>query len=82
VNGVVVLGIVVGFWVVPTAARFNPTLVNGLLLLILVGIVLGNSSRWTPILSAFSSAVSEATRQQGATEKAKAPSPVGQPAKL
>lgn len=77
----ILIGIIAGFWIVPTVARFSPVLVNGLLLLILVGIILGNSDRWTPILAAFGKAVTDAMTEKTA-EKAKTPSPVGKPVAL
>lgn len=62
-RGIVVLGIIVGFFVVPFAANYSPELVNGVLLLILVGTILGNADRWLPWLSQFSNAGSSAVRK-------------------
>jgi hypothetical protein len=55
-RAIVVAGIVAGFFVVSFAANYSPELVNGVLLLILVGTILGNSDRWLPLLAQFSNA--------------------------
>lgn len=49
--GLVVV-VLAGFVLVPTIAKAQPTLINGFLILLLVGVVLGNSSKWLPYLNA------------------------------
>lgn len=61
-QAIVVIGIVVGFIAVPALASAAPTLVNGLLLLMLVGALLMNSDRWVPFLAQFGNAVSAPTK--------------------
>jgi hypothetical protein len=55
-HAVVIAGIAVGFIVVPMAASAAPTVVNGLLLLILFGALLLNSKVWLPYLKQFGTA--------------------------
>lgn len=43
--------IVGGVVLVPVIAKHNAVLVNGFLLLVLIGIVLGNANRWLPYLA-------------------------------
>lgn len=62
-RAIVLLGIAVGFLLVPSAASFAPELVNGVLLLILIGIILGNADRWLPYLSQFSGASTTALKR-------------------
>lgn len=76
-NPVIVLGIVAGFWIVPTMARFSPVIVNGFLVLLLVGIIFGNADRWLPILDAFGKAIEEGAGRKAGRE-VPAP-PVGHP---
>jgi predicted phage tail protein len=54
----VVIGIAAGVFIVPVVAGAAPELVNGLLLLMLVGALLMNSSKWTPYLAQFGTAIS------------------------
>lgn len=58
-RAIVVAGIVAGFFVVSFAASYSPQLVNGVLLLVLVGTVLGNADRWLPYLAQFSNTASD-----------------------
>jgi hypothetical protein len=55
-NGIVVAGVVVGFFAVPALAGAAPELINGLLLLLIIGTLLMNSGRWLPYLIQFGSA--------------------------
>jgi hypothetical protein len=57
---IIVCGILVGFLIVPMAAGAAPEIVNGLLLLMLAGAVLMNSSKWIPSLASFGNAISAA----------------------
>ena len=57
-QAIVVIGIAAGFFIVPVLAGAAPQLVNGLLLLILIGALLMNSSKWTPALAQFGNAIS------------------------
>lgn len=50
-TGLRVIVFVAGFIIVPTLAEAQPELVNGLLLLILAGIILTNYRRWLPYLT-------------------------------
>jgi hypothetical protein len=59
-TAIVVVGLAAGFVVVPVLAQANPELVNGFLVLILVGMVLIRSSQWLPLLTQFSTATSGA----------------------
>jgi hypothetical protein len=52
-----VIMVAAGFLLVPVAAQAYPTLVNGVLLLILVGIILGHSDLWIPYLVAGTKAI-------------------------
>lgn len=61
-RSIIVLGIVAGFFVVSFAAGFSPELVNGVLLLILVGTILGNADRWLPVFAQFSRAGSSSIK--------------------
>jgi hypothetical protein len=53
-QGVLVLGLVVGLFVIPPLARAMPVAVNGFLLLVLLGSLLINRDRWLPYLAQFS----------------------------
>lgn len=53
VIAVLVLG--AGFVLIPTLASASPELINGFLILVLVGIILGNSGKWVPWLTNLSS---------------------------
>lgn len=66
-RAIVVLGIVAGFFVVSFAANYSPQLVNGVLLLILIGTILGNADRWLPYLSHFGTAGSSAVHVNAAS---------------
>lgn len=55
-NAIVLVAIVGGFYASTFAARYNATLVNGILLLILIGTVLGNADKWMPYLTALGEA--------------------------
>lgn len=57
-NTILIAGVAAGFVVVPLLAGAAPTAVNGVLILILVGIVLMRSSSWLGWLSEFTSAFS------------------------
>ena len=57
-QAIVVLGIAVGFFVVPVLAKVSPELVNGVLALILIGVILMHSDQWLPLLNQFGGAVS------------------------
>lgn len=52
-RALVIAGMVLGFFIVPRLAQVAPTLVNGFLLLVLVGALLFNYQRWLPYLAAF-----------------------------
>jgi hypothetical protein len=56
-QAVVVGGILVGFLVIPMVAGAAPEIVNALLLLMLLGAILMNSSKWVPMLANFGNAV-------------------------
>jgi Na+/citrate or Na+/malate symporter len=59
----IVIAFVAGFFVVPYAARFAPRFVNGLLLIILLGAIVGNMDRWLPwFTGAFGGATSSIKR--------------------
>ena len=58
-DAVVVGGLVVGFFLIPTVAGAAPEIVNGLLLLILLGALLLNKDRWLPFVTQFGNAVSQ-----------------------
>lgn len=62
-RAVVIVGILVGFFVVGVAAQWSPELVNGVLVLILVGTVLGNYPKWLPYLSHFGNAVPSSVKR-------------------
>lgn len=68
-RAIVIAGIVAGFFVVSFAANYSPELVNGVLLLILVGTILGNADKWLPYLSQFSTAGSRAVGQPGPSKQ-------------
>jgi hypothetical protein len=60
-DAVVIGGIAIGFVVLPWLAGVAPELVNGLLLLLIIGAVLLNSPRWLPYLTQFGSAAGKAS---------------------
>lgn len=71
-DAVVIGGIVVGFVAVPWLAGYAPELVNGLLLLILIGTLLLNGGRWIPYLAQFGNAIDQpAPAGGGGAAKAK-----------
>jgi hypothetical protein len=55
---IIVCGILVGFLAIPIVAGAAPEIVNGLLLLLLIGAILMNSEKWIPYLAAFGDAIS------------------------
>lgn len=61
-RGIVVAGIVAGFFVVSFAANWSPEFTNGILLLILLGTLLGNANKWLPYLNKFGTAGSAAVK--------------------
>jgi hypothetical protein len=61
-RAIVILGIIVGLFVVSLAANYSPEFINGILLLVLVGTILGNSPKWLPHLAAFGNVGSAAVR--------------------
>lgn len=65
-RAIIVLGIVAGFFVVSFAANYAPTFVNGVLLLILIGTLLGNADRWLPMFTHFGAAVDDALARRNA----------------
>lgn len=64
-RAIVILGISVGFLLVPSAASLAPELVNGVLLLILIGIILGNADKWLPYLNQFTAAATPNIKRSG-----------------
>jgi hypothetical protein len=58
-HAVVIGGIIVGFIVIPMVAGAEPEIVNGLLLLMLFGALLMNSTIWLPYLKQFGNATSK-----------------------
>jgi len=63
-KGLLIAGLLFGFFIIPPLANANPKVVNGFLLLILVGILLMNYERWLPLLDRFNATVpSKAPRQ-------------------
>ena len=66
-DAVVVGGIVVGFFVVSAVAGVAPEVVNSLLLLMLLGALLLNSSKWIPYLSQFGDAIDKPPPTTGQT---------------
>ena len=61
-NVALIVAIVAGLWVVPALARFAPELVNGLLVLMIVGVILFNSDRWIPVMNSAAGAFRQAIR--------------------
>ena len=53
------IGVGAGFLVVPLMAGAAPTVVNGFLVLLLVGVILMRSDSWLPWLTTFSSAFAQ-----------------------
>jgi len=53
---VLLVGAVVGFFLVPPLARANPVLVNGFLLLVVFSVLLIRRDRWLPYLDQLSKA--------------------------
>jgi len=70
-DAVVIGGLAVGFFLVPTVAGAAPEVVNGLLLLILLGALLLNSDKWLPFLTQFGNAVSQPPPATGGGSGAK-----------
>jgi hypothetical protein len=60
-HGIVIAGIVVGFFLVPMLADMSPTIVNSILLLSLLAALLMNSDKWLPYLKQFGNATSSVT---------------------
>jgi len=52
-KGLLLAGLLVGFFVIPPMADASPRVVNGFLLLVLVGSLLYNRDRWLPLLNRF-----------------------------
>lgn len=46
-------GLLFGFFIIPPLANASPRVVNGFLLLILLGSLLFNNERWLPLLDRF-----------------------------
>lgn len=56
-NVAIVIALLIGFVLVPwTARNVNATMVNGFLLLVLIGTVLGNTNRWLPYVAQIGAA--------------------------
>jgi len=55
-QGILVIGFIVGLFVIQPLARSSPVLVNGILALILFSSLLFASDRWLPYLAQFSKA--------------------------
>lgn len=55
-KAVLVIGAVVGFFLIPPLASANPTLVNGVLLLVLFSTLLIRRDRWLPYLNQLGNA--------------------------
>jgi hypothetical protein len=53
-RAVLLIGAVVGFFLIPPMARSQPTLVNGFLLLVLFSTLLIRRDRWLPYLDQLS----------------------------
>lgn len=54
---VLIVGLIVGFFVIPPLARANPPLVNGFLFLVLFSSLLYNRNRWLPYFQQFSRSI-------------------------
>jgi len=65
-NGIVIAGIAAGFVVIPLLANVNATIINGFLILLLIGIVLYHSSTWMPLLTQFGAVGSSGAQKSGA----------------
>jgi len=64
-RALVIAGMVLGFFIVPRLAQVAPTLVNGFLLLVLVGALLFNYQRWLPYLAAFETTPKPVAKKAG-----------------
>jgi hypothetical protein len=52
-KGLLLAGVLAGFFIIPPLANAAPRVVNMFLLLILTGILLLNSDQWLPLLDRF-----------------------------
>lgn len=55
-KAVLIVGALIGFFLIPPLARANPALVNGFLILVLFSTLLLRRDRWLPYLEQFSNA--------------------------
>lgn len=60
-TALIVVVLIAGYAVIPSLASVAPEVVNSLLLLILIGAIGLQSSRWLPIMQAFTDAVTAST---------------------
>jgi hypothetical protein len=60
-KGLLIGGILVGFFVIPPLASRMPVVVNSFLLLVLLSSLLLNQSRWLPVFDRFAKGVNSAT---------------------
>jgi hypothetical protein len=58
-TGLIFAAIVIGFFVVPIVAPAAPEIVNGLLLLLILGAILLNSDVWLPYLAQLGAAFNQ-----------------------
>lgn len=61
-QAVLIVGLGIGFFLIPPMARANPTLVNGFLFLVLFSSLLYNRNRWLPYFAQFSSAAQKSQK--------------------
>jgi hypothetical protein len=61
---VLIVGVVLGFVLVPPLARANATLVNGFLFLVLFSSLLYNRERWLPYFTQFTNAAARTQKKE------------------
>jgi len=66
-KGLLLAGLLVGFFIIPPLANASPKVVNGFLLLVLFGSLLFNRDRWLPAFERFSGTVSSSSSKAGAS---------------
>lgn len=63
-NGIIVLGLLVGFVAIPVIAEVNAEMINGFLVLLLIGIILFRSDQWLPLFAQFGNVGSAAVAKR------------------
>ena len=63
-KALLIAGLLLGFFLIPPLAEASPKVVNGFLLLVLMGILLMKQDQWLPLLARFNSAAGVPAERQ------------------